>query len=235
MDNDTPHTHPPTALQPLPPLPPSVSAHVNSDKSVTPFASLVIPMPEKEPVTARNMTLFNLLDKGTAGPQGQQADVLPLCPSLVSSLQSLCPEFGHGLLTPLAFRNLSVQQFFYRAGEAGRGGRTRGRYCKWSGVAGILGSTGCVLSCIKKQRDQQESPCERGFCPSTLLLWDSHLGSPLETLTSIHLWSPQDRKDINWIQRRTTKLIRGIEYLFCKERLRKLGLLSLKSEDFGVI
>lgn len=25
------HTYPPTALQPLPPLPPSVSAHVNSD------------------------------------------------------------------------------------------------------------------------------------------------------------------------------------------------------------
>ena len=46
----------------------------------------------------------------------------------------------------------------------------------------------------------------------------------------IQLWSPQHRKDMDvleWGQRRTMKMIRGLEYLSYKDRLRELGLFSL--------
>ena len=47
----------------------------------------------------------------------------------------------------------------------------------------------------------------------------------------IQLWSPQKRKDmdlLDWVQRRVTKMIRGMEHLYYKERLRKVGLFSLE-------
>jgi len=47
----------------------------------------------------------------------------------------------------------------------------------------------------------------------------------------IQLWSPQQRKDrdlLEQVQRRTTKMIRGMKHLSCEERLRELGLFSLE-------
>ncbi|GAB0186125.1 mitochondrial enolase superfamily member 1 [Grus japonensis] len=47
----------------------------------------------------------------------------------------------------------------------------------------------------------------------------------------IQLWGPQYRRDmelLEQIQRRATKLIKGLEHLSCEDRLRELGLFSLE-------
>ena len=47
----------------------------------------------------------------------------------------------------------------------------------------------------------------------------------------IQAWGPQYRKDVELlerVQRRATKMIRGLEHLSCKEGLRELDLFSLE-------
>ncbi|PKU46392.1 hypothetical protein llap_3319 [Limosa lapponica baueri] len=48
----------------------------------------------------------------------------------------------------------------------------------------------------------------------------------------VHLWSPQDKKDVDLLERHpeeTTKMIRGLEHLSYEDRLREVGLFSLET------
>jgi len=80
----------------------------------------------------------------------------------------------------------------------------------------------CILGCIKSS---MVSRSREVVLPLYSALVRPHLES------CIQLWSPQHRRGVDlleWVRRRATKMIRGLQHPSCEERLRQLGLFSLE-------
>ena len=85
--------------------------------------------------------------------------------------------------------------------------------------------TSHILGCMKSSTARRLGIHQEGILPLYSALVKPHLES------CIQLWSPQHRKDmglLKQVQKRTMKMIRGLEHVSCEERLRELGLFSLE-------
>jgi len=76
---------------------------------------------------------------------------------------------------------------------------------------------------LHQQRGGQQE--EGGDCPPLSALIRPHLEY------CIQVWGPQHRKDVellDWDQRRSMMMLRGLQHLTYEDRLREMGLFSLE-------
>ena len=91
----------------------------------------------------------------------------------------------------------------------------------WQGALAAQ-KTNHIHGCMK-------SSISRGSRKVILPLYSTVVRPHLESC--VQLWSPLHKEDMNlleWVQRRATKMVRGLEHLSYEERLRELGLFSLE-------
>jgi len=84
-----------------------------------------------------------------------------------------------------------------------------------------------ILNCFRRGMASRERGGIDPLCSALMRL-------RLEYCTEV--WGQQDKKDtelVEWIERRSTKMVRGLEHLFYQDRLRKRGLLSLERRSLG--